>query len=777
MNTLISWILSKKSALAAHLRARDRYFLLVAPLAIVLVCLAFSPVLFRIQSQYSLSQFQPKNHPLLSQSKDWEKRFRLKESTTHSLLLSLKKSNWLETSKIKKLSKFTQHIENDQRVLKAISLTNIPLANSNETSMVIGTLKQNPNDKQLKSKLRTNPLVVPNLLSKDSKHTVIYIETKDLSLNENQNAIEKFLKWSGQHLPEADVQWTGPTAIKSEMTEILGHELYLFLGLAVLGSLIFLLIVFSNLGPVATILGLVFVCVLLGLQTLYLLEFPFTILTSTLPILIAIVVVSISSHTYIRVAEETFLIQNSFLAKKKASTVYREILGSHILTSVITSVGFATLGLSDIPLIRQYGLIVSLSVVISCFVVLLCLPATLHYLPLPRTRLWQNAQVLLAQRILRFRKQIVFGVLGLLVLGIGLSTALNWKPRLLDDLPEKNSARKTTEFVDKKLGGVVPMDLIVSGKSEFWKRPNHLQKMDALAENLRQFQGVGSVVSLVDFIKSTQPGNIVPRSPASIHETLFLFDMTDDTLTRHYLSEDGRHYRLSLRLKDVRADESQKLLSRIQEKVKTIFPEAKVYKIGTGAIVHTMSAEVSKELLWGFFQALLVIIVLLIFVFRSVTWALVSALPNFVPPATIMIALVLFNVPIKPAVALIFSISLGIAFTNTVYLLKRLKVLQREPRREPKDIIETLVASEIFPCLISSLALFFGFGVFTFSQFEMNQTFGLLMITSIAAGLLGDLVFLPCLLSLFPNLLNGDAFLIQKLKTWLGLLNSKEKSL
>ena len=100
--------------------------------------------------------------------------------------------------------------------------------------------------------------------------------------------------------------------------------------------------------------------------------------------------------------------------------------------------------------------------------------------------------------------------------------------------------------------------------------------------------------------------------------------------------------------------------------------------------------------------------------------------------------------------AIIFSIALGLAFNNTVYVLNRLRALT--PKTGGLPVTKTFYL-EGNPCLVSTLIVMVGFSVFLFSYFQLNQTFGACMLVSISAGLVGDLVFLPALLKACPWLL------------------------
>ena len=133
--------------------------------------------------------------------------------------------------------------------------------------------------------------------------------------------------------------------------------------------------------------------------------------------------------------------------------------------------------------------------------------------------------------------------------------------------------------------------------------------------------------------------------------------------------------------------------------------------------------------------------------FIFLKWALLSCLPNFIPPAVLVGALVITQVPVKPGIALIFSIALGFAFNNTLYLLSRFKNLIKEKNSHP---LQNSLLMEANPCLFESLIMFVGFSIFLSSEFNMNQTFGGFMLISIMAGFVGDVVCLPAFLQVCP---------------------------
>jgi preprotein translocase subunit SecF len=297
-----------------------------------------------------------------------------------------------------------------------------------------------------------------------------------------------------------------------------------------------------------------------------------------------------------------------------------------------------------------------------------------------------------------------------------------------------------------------------------WKQPANIAALKKLSNEWRHTKNIGSVLTLADFLATGKNKNQLPRTRKSIAELQFLYSMSGESPLKQFLSNDEKWTRISVRLPDLPADQNRRLIATMQSQIKAQFPQMEVRASGLAATVPVVNADLSGELMWGFFESLFWIVLILALAFRSLRWALVAVVPNLVPPVLLLGFLALFQIPIKPGIAIIFSISLGLAFCNTVYVLERLKHILKSKAKRRSLPIYTLMKKETMPCLVSSLSLFAGFAIFLFSVFPVNKMFGVFMLISIGAGLLGDLVWLPVLLRRFPWLLleNGEGMLTNR---------------
>ena len=315
-------------------------------------------------------------------------------------------------------------------------------------------------------------------------------------------------------------------------------------------------------------------------------------------------------------------------------------------------------------------------------------------------------------------------------------------------MPKNHESRKVTEHIDKNLGGVVPVHFSVVAEEEgFWNEPSHLQKIDKLAQLWRKEKHVGSVISVPDIIRQSKNsiGQALPQTRKEIAEVNFMFSLAEKNIMENYLTADGLNLRFAILLQDIPADQLEKLIAKMESALQAEFPKLQIEKAGIGVYAHRLSQFLSQTLMTGFWWAMLAICSLLIFVFRSLSWTLLAALPNFLPAIGLLGLLGLTGIPVKPAVATIFSIALGIAFDNTVYILSRIRSYGEKSIE--RKLVAQAIQEEGISCLISSFCLFCGFLIFLMSYFSINQYFGLFLLFSIAVGLVGDLLFLPAVLA------------------------------
>ncbi len=724
----------------------------------------------KLDTHYSMRQFLPLNHPLFLSDDEIKHEFSLGQEEPVLVTLQLAQSatgSWLSPERVKLLERATSLVASVKNVQSAASLATIETATDSGAGIEVGNLLKLTPPPLWKERVARDALLEPGFISSDQRTVMIVGEIGVLSSEDVAKMVSSLREKMDTLFPnegEVKAMVGGVIPLQSDMTVLIGKELQRFLILGLFACIITLVAYFRGFSAVIACLFLAVLSNLGALSWMAVTGLAFSVLSTSVPVLASITALAIGSHTLLNFG-------NRWEAEKSRNRtpnrvgIIQEIYGGlflpNLLTALTTTIGFATLATSDVPLIKQFALSVSGGIMCGWFSISLALPALMYLLPPPQPRKWTSASAKWAIGVIRFR-QIFFGLVIAGIVAVAFhGIHLNWSVQLFDDLPNIGSAKRVTTVVDRELGGMIPLDIMIRDRSGSatgqspspWNDPIHLRKIQQILARWRTDPVVGSGIGLSDF------ASITPKvSRQALAENFFLLSLSESNPLLHFLSADGASTRLSFRLRDVPADEMAKTVHAIEADVRHSFPGAEVLAGGLANTIHTLNAELSKQLMTGLWQSLICISLLLIIVLRSVRLALIAAIPNLLAPFALITTMAILKTPIKPTVAVIFSIALGVAYNNTVYLMARLKTLSDKfsgPHIDPMRFVRKAWYQEGNPCLFSSLAIFGGFAVFLSSYFSLNRTFGAYMLWSIGIGLFGDLIFLPVLLGIFPSLLTG----------------------
>ncbi len=706
-----------------------------------------------LQTEYSIMQFLPEHSAAIQMDKEVRSHFHLEDLPMFVAIVTLPQGSWLNPFHLDKLLSATNNIKSIAGVRNAVSISNIDGASETDGVLNVGPLIKVTPQEKWHDRILTDVLLTPQLITQDERTTLVYVQLKEATVKLLLGFQSQLREKLSLEFPDAQISIGGVPAVQTDLGLLLNKELKNFIALTILACAVTLLFIFRTFSTIFIPLFLTAFANLMVFAMMAWTGLAFTILSATIPILVFITVVSLSVHFLLRVDEEAKQNKAHKTRFDLLKAVNRRIWLPNLLGALTTCVGFLTLLAGDVPLIRNYGIGVAAAVVLSWALTSFGILPFLILFPLPIPRDWVHRPARWALWTIHNAKYVVVLIAILSVVLAINSRHLYWTGKLFDDLPEGHEARRSTERIDRDMGGVIPMEIVIRSKAESaWNDPERMHQLDSLITELRKTPGVGSAVGIPDFFHATEhlEHPMLPSSRKAIAEIYFLYSLAEHNPIENYLADEGASVRVELRIHDLPSDEAQTLVKFVKTRTQFHFPNDQVNVGGMGSVAHIINDELSSELIFGFWQALIIIVILLAIIFRSLRWALVACIPNLLPPIALLAYLSITKTPIKPGVAIIFSIALGLAFNNTVYVLNRLKDLKTKLR--PLPVAKTFYL-EGNPCLVSTGIMLVGFSVFLFSYFSLNRTFGACMMVSILGGLLGDLIFLPAFISLFPKLL------------------------
>lgn len=163
-----------------------------------------------------------------------------------------------------------------------------------------------------------------------------------------------------------------------------------------------------------------------------------------------------------------------------------------------------------------------------------------------------------------------------------------------------------------------------------------------------------------------------------------------------------------------------------------------------------VAAEGTKYMVLNLFTSLLfaiiAIAILMAILFRAWRMVLVSLVPNFIPLLFTAGVMGWFGIPLKPSTLLVFSIAFGISVDDTIHYLAKYRLELKTKQWDLKACAIMAIREAGLGMFYTSIILFCGFIMFSFSQFGGTKALGVLVSLTLLVAMITNLVLLPTLL-------------------------------
>lgn len=179
---------------------------------------------------------------------------------------------------------------------------------------------------------------------------------------------------------------------------------------------------------------------------------------------------------------------------------------------------------------------------------------------------------------------------------------------------------------------------------------------------------------------------------------------------------------------------------------------------GTSVVAAEGTRYLVVNLLTSLLFAVLAVSILMAILFRSWRMVMVSLIPNLIPLVVTGGIMGWFGIPLKPSTLLVFSIAFGISVDDTIHYLAKYRQELRNQEWDLKQCVIMAIRESGLGMFYTSIVLFCGFSVFTFSQFGGTQALGMLVSLTLLVAMVTNLVILPSLLLSLERRLTTKSF-------------------
>ncbi len=578
---------------------------------------------------------------------------------------------------------------------------------------------------------------------------------------------------------QLETHLSGLPYIRTILANRIKKEMVWFLFGSLLLCAITLFLFFRSFSAMLMSLAVVAMGVIWSLGSMVLMGQKITLLTALIPPLI--VVIGIPNCIYFLNKYHTSYKETQDKEKAIINMVGKMGIVT-LFCNLTAAIGFFVFAFTKSPLLKEFGWVSGINIMVLFFISLFFIPPVLTYLSVPQPKHVRYLENKLLEKVLLkierwtfVHTKWVFGItLVLVVVSFYGLTKIKKEAFIVDDLPKKDKLYTDLKWFEKEGGGVMPLEIIIdtkkkNGLTNLKNIEGTLLDIDQLHAYLIAQPELGKPIGLIDGIKFAKQvfyeGDSSSYSIPSSTELAFMADYIkpksggDSTkkennptqLLNKFLDKDKQATRVSVNMKDIGSAKLPSFLNKVDSATKAIFDSSKYNITITGSSVTFLEGSnfIIKGLSESIFWAFLLIAFCMIFLFRSFPILMCSLIPNLVPLLITAGMMGWIGIALKPSTVLVFSVALGIAIDVTIrFLVNYKQELPHLNNNVSVTLIQTIKQTGI-SIIYTSLVLVAGFVIFCFSDFGGTKALGWLTSLTLVVSTFTNLILLPALLKTF----------------------------
>ncbi|WP_372065742.1 RND family transporter [Vibrio pelagius] len=438
-----------------------------------------------------------------------------------------------------------------------------------------------------------------------------------------------------------------------------------------------------------------------------------------------------------------------------------------LITSVTTAIGFLMMNMSDSPVLRDFGNLSALGVMIACLLSVSLLPALLNLLPVKRLAptTTESEKVTFMDKLGDFVVNNRKALLPVSTLVIVVAAALIPLNKVNDEsvkyFDTSNEFRQAADFMEQTISGMTNLSIAIkTNESQGIADPLFLQAIGDFTEWLRVQPETDHVATLSDVYKrlnknmhGDDPSYYqlpLDRELAAQYLLLYEMSLPYGLDLNNQINVDKSSIKMVLTVDNLGSVELVELEERIYAWFAANAPQYEVVASSPSLMFAHIGETNMASMLSTLPITLVLISALMIFALRSVRLGVISLVPN-IAPAIIGFGLwALISGEINLGLSVVVTLTLGIVVDDAVHFLSKYQRARKEGQSAEQAVRYAFhtVGRALW---ITTVVLVAGFSVLALSGFRLNADMGLLSAIVIFIALVVDFILLPILLMIFDK--------------------------
>ncbi len=505
-----------------------------------------------------------------------------------------------------------------------------------------------------------------------------------------------------------------------------------------------------------------------------LLGWKVTVISSNFIMLMLILTLSMTVHIAVRYKQA---LAGKLNLNKIESIIFtvKKMYKPCFYSALTTVFAFLTLYLSGIKPVMDFGLMMCVGLIVAYCTSFIFLPIMMMVLSLDPNNLSKeiNSNKIFVSISSNYKQLTIIIFSSLFILGIIGSTFLKVENSFVDYFKKDTEIYKGMKLIDEKLGGTTPLDIIIEfdtntteaenfddedlldfgiayDPTDYWFTKEKIDLIKNIHDHLETYNFAGKVLSLASVIRVAESLNSGNEFDSLELAVLYkkLPTKLKDQILKPYVQIEKNQARITMRLIDThpdlkRSDFVNDLNDYFTENINT--DNINAYSTGVLILYNNMLESLFDSQIKSLGIVLIGIFVMLVFLFKSLSIAIIAIIPNIIACFVILGTMGYLGIPLDLMTITIAAITIGIAIDNSIHYVYR----YQEFKSNNNSSIEAMVnSSKTVGMAIrnTSLTIIFGFSILIFSNFYPTIYFGIFTALAMFIAMIGSLTLLPIML-------------------------------
>jgi hydrophobe/amphiphile efflux-3 (HAE3) family protein len=713
-----------------------------------IIMTGISVYLLKFDINADISSYLPKDDPSAKLYKYIGQQY----AGSNIAIVALETDDIFNKQTIEHVNALTNEFELLDGVAYVTSLTNVLDIKTMEDGMDIGRLidkydlpDTNQELAEIKNYTLSRPIYKGRLVSADATVTLIICRLfEDFNKGDIATQIRETVQ--KQKLNE-NVYYSGIPFQILEISEIIVNDIKFLIPLA--GIVILLVLFFSFRSVKGVLLPIITVGIsiiwTLGVMSIF--NIPISIISNIIPVVLIATGSAYSIHVINRFGEYK---GNESRISHSINSL-KEICIPVMLAAFTTMIGFiAFVYGSYLTIIREFGIFSCIGIFFAFLVSVTFVPAVLSFLVTKKRTAPKKTGTLSMKRImdrigslvLTYNKTIIFiGIIITIISIIGIPM-INREIDMLSYFKGDTNIRKAESIIGDKLGGSVPVQILVKGDIQDPLVLYEMKKLETYLKNEVELNNPQSIVELIEEMnKAWGEGKKIPDSKRKISDLFFIIE--GDEIVSQLVNEDKSEALISATTVNLNTKTLKSIVEKIQAYIDARGSSTCTFEqTGLSAIYNSLDESLVNSQIQSLVIAIVMVFIVNMFLMRSFLGGLMGIIPIFFTLLFLFGFMGFLGIPLDIATVLVGSISLGIGIDYSIHFIHRFKS-ELKKRNTIIDALNRTLETTGKGILINVSTVTLGFLVLLLSSLIPLNRFALLIaITMIGSGV-GAITLLP----------------------------------